>query len=1164
MTKFHLPSIEKSRLQEWEDKRVLQQILERNQRPEDNPRGSFVFYEGPPTANGKPGIHHILARSFKDCIVRHRTMQGYRVDRKAGWDTHGLPVELEVEKQLGFTKKQDIEEYGVAPFNRKCSESVWKYLDMWQDITRRIGFWVDLDDPYITYKNEYVESLWWILKDISSREVDGQPLLYEGHRVTPHCPRCDTSLSSHELAQGYKDVDDPSVYVKMKFVNDDSSAFLVWTTTPWTLPANTALAVGENVDYVVAKLVSGERLVLARALLGVLEDEYEVESEMKGSELVGQSYVPLFRAPEANDNSYKVYAADFVSTEDGTGIVHIAPAYGEDDALLGNEHNLPVAQSVNQTATVIADVPGKGDFFKDADPKIAADLNERGLLYKEGTYNHSYPFCWRCSTPLLYFAKKSWYIRMSKLRDELMKNNDNINWVPSHIKDGRFGEWLREVKDWALSRERYWGTPLPVWKCTECDEQRVIGGLAEFDECTPERNTFIFQRHGEGTHNISKTLTGQDLTDKYQLTEVGLKQVEEDAQRYKEMGIDLIYASDLYRTKQTAETIANECGIEVHYDERLREVECGEALRDKSEDDFFALFSNADERVNKRPEGGESMRDIRHRMVEVIKDINNQHTGKKILIVSHGDSMYALKSGVLGYDDEKTAERYYEDYITVGSDWQFEMPRRPYSEEGVPDVHRPYVDEIKLTCECGAEMVREPDVIDVWFDSGAMPFAQWGYPHVEGSKERVEATNYPADYISEAIDQTRGWFYTLLAISTLMGKGTSYKNVICLGHILDSKGRKMSKSKGNVVDPWEMMDKWGADTIRYYMFTVNQPGEPKRFDERGLEEITKKVFLITWNVLSFYKMFAEEVRGEESGVKSPSHVLDRWLMSELNSLVSGVSDDLDNFNVVDACRKISGFVNDLSTWYVRRSRDRFKSGDEDAVSALGHTLMTLSRLMAPFTPFVADELYREMGGEKESVHLDSWVEAGDIDESLLKKMKLVRQIVSLGLEARAKAKIPVRQALAKMTISDLGISKLKEFSEVISAELNVQEVVFRDEKAVASEIRDGIEYSSAVLIGVGVDLDTEITPELRRLGLLRELVRNVNSLRKEAGLTPADNVILHWDSDGDLWRGTIEEHGAELKQSVHAEELRPGRIEAEFTKEIEVDDQKIWLGLNKK
>jgi isoleucyl-tRNA synthetase len=1149
MTKFHLPSIEKKHLSNWENKRILEQILERNKRPADNPRGNFVFYEGPPTANGKPGIHHILARSFKDAIVRYRTMRGQRVDRKAGWDTHGLPVELEVEKQLGFTKKQQIEEYGVAAFNRRCRESVWKYLDLWQDMTRRIGFWVDLNDPYITYQNDYIESLWWILKEIQKKEIDGQSMLYQGHRVTPHCPRCDTSLSSHELAQGYKDVEDPSVYVRLKSTNDTNTSFLIWTTTPWTLPANVAIAVGERITYVVARSAAGEKFILAKDRLEVLDGEYTIESEMSGADLLGQQYEPLYGLVADNEKAYRIYAADFVSTADGTGIVHIAPAYGPDDAALGDEHGLPVAHSVNQTATVIASVPGQGKFFKEADEDIKADLRERRLLYKEGLYTHSYPFCWRCGTPLLYLAKKSWYIRMSKLREELLANNEEINWIPAHIKHGRFGEWLREAKDWALSRERYWGTPLSVWKCTQCVRQRVIGGVAEFDECTPARNTFFFQRHGESTHNEINVLTSQDLSDKYQMTNKGLKQIEGAAQHYKEIGIAAIYASDLYRTKQTAELIAKVCGLPIIYDERLREINVGELIH-RPEADFFALFSNGDERMNKRPPGGgESMRDVRRRMVAALKDINSHHIGQKILIISHGDSLYALKSGLLGYDDEQVVARYREDYIEIGGCWQFEWPHRPYDEEGRLDLHRPFVDEVKLVCECGGEMIREPDVLDCWFDSGAMPFAQWHYPFE--NQERITAlsgsdgSNYPAQYIAEAIDQTRGWFYTLLAISTILGRGTSYKNVICLGHILDAKGQKMSKSKGNVVDPWEMMDKWGADAIRYYMFTVNQPGEAKCFDEVGLEEITKKVFLILWNVLSFYKLFSGNAAPERQTPQNVQHKLDQWLLSELNALVRGMTEDLETFQVVDACRRIGFFVNELSTWYVRRSRDRFKSGDSEAISTLGHTLVTLAKLMAPFTPFAAEELYIELGGRQESVHLASWPEAGEIDEALHKKMEMVRKAASAGLERRAEANIPVRQALAKAGVSS-PFDGESWMSEVLKGELNVLEISW-----IKSE-------------QISVILETEISPELRRLGLARELIRNINALRKEAGLVPTDRVMLNWDSAGDLWRTTLAEHEELLKQSVHADEVNEGIIKVEFFNELEADGEKIWLGFNKK
>jgi isoleucyl-tRNA synthetase len=1144
MTKFHLPSIEQTELKSWEDKGVLRQILERNEKIKDKP---FVFFEGPPTANGKPGIHHVLARVFKDSVVRFRTMQGYRVDRKAGWDTHGLPVELGVEKELGFTKKQQIEEYGVAAFNRKCRESVWKYTDMFRDLTQRIGFWVDIDDAYVTYENEYIESLWWILKEISGKtDGEGRPMLYEGHRVTPHCPRCDTSLSSHELAQGYKDVDDPSVYVKMRWADDEKTSFLVWTTTPWTLPANLAVAVGEDIDYVTVQLPDGEKLVLAKTLLSAIEDEYEVVDEMKGADLVGKKYLPLYTSSEANEASYKSYAADFVSVEDGTGIVHIAPAYGEDDASIGKTYDLPVVFSVDQTATVIMDVPGKGKFFKEADNDIKADLSERGLLYRDGSYNHSYPFCWRCDTPLLYFAKKSWYIRMSSLRQELMKNNEDINWVPSHIQHGRFGEWLREAKDWALSRERYWGTPLPVWKCEECGEDRVIGGLDDFDEYAAPKNEYFLQRHGESEHNVKRIVTGWDESMHSELTEEGVRQIEQRANEYANVGVDVIYSSDIYRCKRTAEMIAGKLGIEVIFDERLRDIKAGE-LEGKSEDDFYAYFETPEERMNKELPGGESLRQQRLRMVAFLKEIDAKHEGKRILLVTHGDPSWALKTGIMQLDDNASLDK--ELYLSVGGSWSFDLPRRPRDEEGKVDMHRPFIDEIKFKCGCGGVMVREIDVLDCWFDSGCMPFAQWHYPFE--NKERIDSpdggsgTNFPANYIAEAIDQTRGWFYTLLSVSTLLDCGTPYRNVICLGHIQDNKGQKMSKSKGNIVDPWEMMDKWGADAIRYYMFTLNQPGEPKRFDEKGLEEVTKKVFLILWNVLSFWKMFADGNPAQTEAPKDPKHALDRWLLAELDALNKGITEDLENYHVVDACRKISGFVTDLSTWYVRRSRDRFKAGDQEAVAVLGYALHILSKLMAPFVPFLADELYKELSGKMDSIHLDGWPETPEkTDEKIGRDMKWVRTAASAGLERREEAKIPVRQALASATVT-IPIEGEFWMAELLTAELNVLEIVFEKGENVA------------------VTLDTEITPELRRMGLLREIVRNVNALRKDAGLTPSDHVILKWEADGELWTKTIEEHGEDLEKSVHADSLERGRTEVGFSKEIEADGETLWIGFNK-
>ncbi len=1137
MAKFHLPTIEEEQLKKWEEQEVFKKILARNQ---DTSRPSFVFFEGPPTANGKPGIHHLLTRAYKDVVLRYKTMRGFRVDRKAGWDTHGLPVELEVEKQLGFTKKQDIEQYGIAQFNAECKKSVWKYLDLWQKMTRRVGFWVDLDDPYVTYKNDYVESLWWVM-----REIDKKGLLYQGYRVTPHCPRCVTSLSSHELAQGYKDTEDPSVYVKFAVVGRENTFFLVWTTTPWTLPGNVALVVGAEVMYAEAVMKeTGETLILAKALLSKLDGEYEVVGEKPGSAYVGAAYTSLYSTLPETDahkvNAYKVYAADFVSTVDGTGIVHIAPAFGEDDSRLGKDEELPTLLTVDNTGMVTADVPGKGKFFKKADDEVKADLTARGLLYKSETYVHSYPFCWRCNTPLLYYAKTSWYIRMSSLREELQKRNAEVNWVPDHIKEGRFGEWLREVKDWSLSRERYWGTPLPLWLC-ECGERTSIGSLAELDTLARPKNTYFFQRHGESETNVTNTISCWPEQKAFHLTELGREEVLASAKKLKEKGVEMIFASDLLRTKETAEIIAKETGLEIVFDERLREINVG-VFNGKSVVAFHTEFANNVNRFTGAPEGGESLNDVRRRGVSFLKELDAKYSGKKIVIVSHGDPLWMMQTVFQGFGE--TEIKAWPHMNGVGEFFEFEAQKNlPYDEMGEVDVHRPYIDEVVLRCgKCGGDARRVPDVADCWFDSGAMPFAQWHYPF-ENAKRIDSGDNFPADYIAEAIDQTRGWFYTLLAVSTLLEKQTPpYKNVICLGHVLDGKGQKMSKSKGNVLDPFETIDKYGADVIRYYFFSVNQPGDSKRFDERAVDEVTKKVFLILWNVLSYYKMYAGEAPKLVRDVPAPKNELDRWILAELSRVTMDVTRQMDAYNVVDACREFGVFVNDLSTWYVRRSRDRFKFGDaEESIATLGYVLATLAKLMAPFTPFLAEALYAEVGGD-ESVHLVTWPIVGADDADLRAKMKTVRALSSLGLEKRAAAGIPVRQALASATAisSEKGETWM---SEILKEELNV----------LAVEITSGEKLE--------VTLDTNLTPELRRMGAARELVRTINEMRKNAQLTIQDRIVVTHSTESDFWHATLAEYGEGILRDVKADAIETGRGQDDC--EIEVDGQKMLVGIRK-
>ena len=984
----------------WEQQKIFQKSLSQKA-----PKGNFVFFEGPPTANGKPGIHHAEARAFKDIIPRFRTMQGYRVERKGGWDTHGLPVELEVEKQLGFKSKKEIEEYGIAKFNAKCKESVWTYLKDWQEFTRRLGFWVDLENAYVTYKPEYVESLWWVIKQIWDKG-----LLYQDYRVTPHCPRCGTSLSSHELAQGYAEVKDLAVSAKFKIKGKNNEYFVAWTTTPWTLPANVALAVGTSIAYV--KVKQGEDyLWLAKARSEVI-GEGEVVEEVLGEKLVGMEYEPLYPfvhdaingTEQEGKKAWYVASADFVTTTDGTGIVHTAVMYGADDFELGTKIGLPKYHLVKLDGTFV-DKAGflAGRLVTDEGVAIdiIKDLAHRGLLIKKEKYEHSYPHCWRCKSKIIYYAKDSWYIKMSTLREKMIKENKKIHWEPEHIQEGRFGEWLREVKDWAFSRERYWGTPLPIWVCKKCGEKKCVGSFQE--------------------------------------------------------------------------------------------------LKDASSDP------------------------------------------------------------------------------SVVSSPSF-------------DPHRPTVDEIVLKCEkCGGEAKRVPDVCDVWFDSGCMPYAQWHYPFENKAKidppsPRLRGTGkgeaYPADYISEAIDQTRGWFYTLLAVATLLGKERPYKNVICLGHVLDAKGKKMSKSLGNTIDPMEMIQKYGADAVRWYMYTVNQPGDSKRFDEKDLADIVRKVFNLLLNVENFYRTYAEArpstplrqgfVGQASSGNKKlfpersrgGRNVLDRWILARLHKLIKDATDSLENYKITEPARDLGEFVNDLSTWWLRRSRDRFKEyppspplkkggnrGVEDKAAALAvlhDCLVTTAKLLAPFTPFLAEEVYLRLGGEQESVHLEEWPKAEKkfLDENLLKEMGQVRSVVSRALERRAEAGRNVRQALARMIVT-LPEGKLDvAYLELLKDEVNVKEV----------EVKKG-EYA--------VEIDVNLTPELVREGTIREIIRRVNAMRKNAKLTIQDRIELFIESGEEEIVKAIAEHQDALLSGTLAEDLRTSGEKPAVVESFRVNEFDLTVGITK-
>ena len=966
MIKF--PELEEKILDFWKESNIFHKSLTKNAR-----MGRFVFFEGPPTANGKPGIHHVLARAFKDLIPRYKTMQGFFVERKAGWDTQGLPVELQVEKELKFKGKPDIEKYGVAEFNAKCKADVWKYKADWEKLTERMGFWLDLEHPYVTYENYYIESLWWIFK-----KVWQEKLLYQDYKVLPHCPRCGTALSSHEVALGYKSVKEPSVYIKFKvlpgqtisdFVTNDKTYVLSWTTTPWTLPGNVALAVGKDIRYEIWKQ-QGESLIIAseRRPMVCAEGVPETKKNLAGSELAGIKYEPLYDIkPLQNDQSHRIYSADFVTTQDGTGVVHTAVMYGEDDFVLGTEVGLPKFHTVDENGRFTKEVnkwAGKFVKNKEVEEGIVHDLETRGLLLKQEMYTHDYPFCWRCSTPLLYYAKPSWFIKMSALREDMKTANAKINWYPEHIKQGRFGEWLEGAKDWAISRERYWGTPLPIWQCKACKHTVVVESLKELASLVGDKN---------------------------------------------------------------------------------------------------------------------------------------------------------LESRILNRDF---------------------------------DMHRPFIDEVKWPCpKCGSgEMRRIPEVADCWFDSGAMPYAQWGYPHLPESKKQFEAS-FPADYISEAIDQTRGWFYTLLAVATLLKKAKAikeippYKNVICLGHINDKHGQKMSKSKGNIIDPWEIINKYGSDALRLHFYTMNQPGEPKNFDPLAVGEVVKKNFLILMNVLAFYELHKDHAEAPEHAPHT-DNVLDQWIIAWQQKLVNEVTAHLDKYEITEAGRKISEFTTELSQWYVRRSRDRFKESGVDqgrARTTLGFVLRRVAILLAPFTPFMAEELYGRVKGGKESVHLETWPEVKKVSQDqleLLENMVKLRQVVELALAKRADAKIKVRQPLRILEVS--GLELTNDLQKILADEVNVLSVSTKP----AKELK--------------INLDVKMDDDLKAMGLVREFIRQVNALRKKKGLTVKDKVILKVCAPDQIVK-TLRADEVQVIKRTLASKIE--YIDNDLSEKIEVGSQNVGIDL---
>ncbi len=1137
--KSKIAQMEEDVLRFWKDTDTFSKSLKKTKKGKP-----FVFYEGPPTANGRPGIHHVIARCFKDIFLRYKSMNGFYVERKAGWDTHGLPVELEVEKRLGIKSKPEIEKYGIEKFNKECKKSVWTYKDEWEKMTDRMGYWLDMENPYVTYKSDYMETLWWIIKQFSNKK-----LLTEDYKVIPFCTRCGTGLSSHEVAQGYKTIKDRSVYVKFKFkfhknkLEDKglSEYFLVWTTTPWTLPANVALAVNKDLLYARVK-VENEILIIAKdRVKDVLGDDVYVLGYIKGKDLVGLFYEQLlsFATPKEDKNVFCVVEDDFVSASDGSGVVHIAPAYGEDDMRVAKKNNLPVLNVVKETGEFKDEVYlWKDKFVKDTDIEIIKFLEEEGKLFKTELYEHEYPFCWRCKTPLIYFARKSWFVTTTKVKKEILENNKTVNWVPSHIKDGRFGEWLKDNKDWAFSRDRYWGTPLPVWKCESCGENEVLGSISDILKKSKFNNRYFIMRHGGAEFN-TKDIIASSNKHKNKLTKKGIFDVKKSAEKLKD--VDVIITSPFDRTFNTAEIIAKEFGIKktnVIKEPLISEINTG-VFDGCPVKDYHAFFNEGKApkgykeylnslllKFEKKPKKGENLRNLKKRMVRAVLKIEKKYKGKNILIISHEYPLWILETALMGLSNEASAKRKAKmkspDYIKTAEVRKIKTGKPPLNKDGDLDLHRPYVDEIKIDCKkCKSEMTRVPEVCDVWFDSGAMPFAQLHYPFE--NKNKIDKKEFfPADYISEAVDQTRGWFYTLLAISTLLGFEAPYKNVVSLGHILDKKGKKMSKSLGNIVSPWDVADKYGMDAVRWYFYIANSPGEPKKFDEKDLAGYQRKHIMALLNTFNFIGSYIDLNEGKNKKQES-KNILDKWIISRLNELVFTATDYMEKYNPQFAAREIALFVDDLTNWYIRRSRRRFQYKEEnskDFIQAKDTLLFVFSELLkltAPFTPFVADHLWLKLLNKK-SVHLEDYpkINKKKINKKILENMKEARSFVSDALKKRAKAGIKVRQPLQELRIKNQKLSK--DFLELIKDEVNVKKVIL--DKNIKESVK----------------LDVKITKELKEEGMMRDLIRNIQGERKNKGLVKSDYIKIEF-AETSFISNLIKKYNNQIKSETVTEKI---------------------------
>ncbi len=1094
-------------MQFWRENKTFEKSLAKT-----SPKGHYVFYDGPPFATGQIHYGHILGSTAKDVIGRYQTMRGYHVPRKWGWDCHGLPIENIVEKELKIAGHQEIEEYGIDKFVEYARSKVLQYDKDWEKGIERIGRWVDFRGSYKTMDNTFIESVWWALSELNKKD-----LVYEGVRVLAYCSRCETPIANSEIAMdnSYKDISDISVYVKFELEDEKGTYLLAWTTTPWTLPGNTAIAINKTFTYVKAK-VGDEVFILAKeTLANVLKDkEYSILGEISGLDLIGKRYKPVFSYYKnsevaKNENIWKVWHADFVTLDKGTGMAHEAPAFGEDDMNLAKQNDIPWIIHVDEMGRFkpeVVDFAGMQvkpksedkDGHQKADVEVIKYLAKNNVLFAKEKIIHSYPHCYRCDTPIIYYALPSWFINIKKVKNDVIKQAESMNWIPSHLKEGRFKNIVENAPDWNISRNRYWASPLPVWKCDKCKKQTFVSSVEDLkNKIKKSGNKYFVMRHGISIANAKNldSLKVGDVNDA--LTSEGMEQVKTGAKNLENKP-DIIISSSFIRTKQTAEIVAE--FFKIPKEEIIINEELREAGADKSPD--------------------ENSEDIRKRMIGVLSDLEKKYSGKNILIISHEYPIRVLLSNYESLSEKEEFDNLNIKYPNIKNAEVFECNflLLPRNSSGQLDLHRPYIDEVPLVCAhstdsgqaCGNDLVRITEVLDCWFESGSMPFAQDHYPF---ENKDWQKNNFPAGFVAEYIAQTRTWFYYTHTVSTILFNQAPFRNVVTTGTLRAEDGEKMSKSKNNYPDPWSFIDKYGADALRIYLMSSTlMKGEDANFSEKAVQDIASKIIGRLFNVLTFYELYRDK-KCEFNNVEESKNVLDEWILSRLHQVIDEVTKGMESYDMAEATRPVDLFVDDLSTWYLRRSRDRIKDGDKEAKQTLYYILKTFAKILAPFAPFAAEDIWSKLRNEKdaESVHLVEWTGVGQIENQIIENMQKTRNIVTLGLEARQKAGLKVRQPLNQLQVKDYGLEV--EYTELIKDELNVKKVV--ENKDIENE----------------VDLDLQITPELKEEGDYRELARALQDMRKKMGLTPSDVIILIVETD-DAGKKLIQKFEPDIKKTV--------------------------------